>query len=383
MALLRKPYPDTTPKHRSPRKAKSLCPGCKEPKSSHAFGKPHKSCPGPAGNTASKTKPAKDEIATLKEEMNDMKATIQGLATLLQGRKTKEDESAEQLTMKMPSESMKQDLNVNDLRAIRSLETKVDHQIAELGLAGTGKDSDSDTDSNDSTPSDSTQEDSENDNRKGHKQPHKQHETKRQGKKLKSGLARKASDIVSKYVLWPHEYLLNALPSSQELTYTDLTYEQLIAGELDIIVSGPITKHERDGRLRHLADLSKDATVYPWPTVRNYHKTILQQIERGQLRWSDDFDDLHARFVRKIPLVDLVESHVTATLQKSRNRTRYCGAFQSNHCDKEKDHLVDGIVEKHICGPSMRIRNIETQHAAIDCPHKPRGSRKESTTKPN
>ena len=356
---------------RSPRKAKTICPGCKEPKASHTFGKPHKTCTGPAKNTETNH----DEITTLKQDITDMKSTIQGLVTTLQGLKPKTPKVDESATRK------KEDINVNDLRAIKSLETKVDHQIAELGLArNQSHQSDSETDSTTSTSSNSTEDNSEDDSNKVQKQSHKKHTTKRQGKKLKSGLARKASDIVSNYVLWPHEYLLNALPSSQELTYGDLTYQQLIAGELDIIVSGPINKHERDGRLRHLADLAKDATVYPWPTVRNYHKTILQQIERGQLRWSDDFDDLHARFVRKLPLV---EAPVTTPPQKSRNRTRYCGAFQSNHCDKEKDHFVDGTLEKHICGPCMRIRNVETQHAAIDCPHKPRVSRNESAAKPN
>ncbi|KAK3747903.1 hypothetical protein QZH41_010206, partial [Actinostola sp. cb2023] len=255
-----------------------------------------------------------------------MKTSLKAIATAVE-RLVSPTTSATQQTVKAESSQV---VNLAELRKFKCLEDDVDQHIAKLGL------NDSSSDSEDSDA------------------PEEPHSTPRsrgqlsagKAKKLKSGLARKASDIVTNYVLWPHEFLSTIAPSSVELSYLDMNYGQFIAGELEIINAGPINKHEREQRLRHLTDIAKDATVYPWPTVRNYHKTVLQQIERGQLRWTDDFDELHTRFLRKNP-VSLPSYTTPNKPRESRNRPRYCGAFQSKKCTQTHDHFVDGTLEKH------------------------------------
>ncbi|KAK3733122.1 hypothetical protein QZH41_003227 [Actinostola sp. cb2023] len=324
-----------------PRKAKGSCRGCGIPKSKHSFGAPHKNCEGPE---------KKSDVEGLRSEVDEMKTSLKAIATAVE-RLVSPTTSATQQTVKAESSQV---VNLDELRKFKCLEDDVDQHIAKLGL------NDSSSDSEDSDA------------------PEEPHSTPRsrgqlsagKAKKLKSGLARKASDIVTNYVLWPHEFLSTIAPSSVELSYLDMNYEQFIAGELEIINAGPINKHEREQRLRHLTDIAKDATVYPWPTVRNYHKTVLQQIERGQLRWTDDFDELHTRFLRKNP-VSLPSYTTPNKPRESRNRPRYCGAFQSKKCTQTHDHFVDGTLEKHVCGPCFRIRNIEERHAAVDCPQRP------------
>lgn len=341
----------------SPRKAR--CPGCKALKSNHAFARPSKHCSGD-DDAKSLTDATSQDITVLKQQMKDVKEALCSISNALQ-HKSHDDTTEVQAS----AEASSTKTTLNDLRSIDTLETKVNKQIAELGLQQP-------TDSSDESTTSSTDEDSDYE-KKGSPVKAK---FKSKGK-LRSGLARKASDIVSHYVLWPHEYLLNAAPTAHELTYSDLSYQQLVAGELEIITSGPISKVERTGRLRHLADLTKDATVYPWPTVSNYHKTVLQQIERGQLRWNDDFDDLHSRFIRKIPITENSHRALVNPAERQRVRTRYCGAFQSNRCEKDSDHIVDGTTEKHICGPCLRLRAVELRHSAIECPRRPPRSEQE------
>ncbi|KAK3739367.1 hypothetical protein QZH41_004771 [Actinostola sp. cb2023] len=223
----------------SPRKAKGSCRGCGIPKSKHSFGAPHKNCEGPE---------KKSDVEGLRSEVDEMKTSLKAIATAVE-RLVSPTTSATQQTVKAESSQV---VNLDELRKFKCLEDDVDQHIAKLGL------NDSSSDSEDSDA------------------PAEPHSTPRsrgqlsagKAKKLKSGLARKASDIVTNYVLWPHEFLSTIAPSSVELSYLDMNYEQFIAGELEIINAGPINKHEREQRLRHLTDIAKDATVYPWPTVR-------------------------------------------------------------------------------------------------------------------
>ncbi|KAI8481711.1 hypothetical protein Bbelb_405480 [Branchiostoma belcheri] len=59
------------------------------------------------------------------------------------------------------------------------------------------------------------------------------------GKKLTSGLSRKAHDRVIREVHWPHEFVFSA---NTTITHDSLTLDQLVAGEMAIILS-PHTNH--------------------------------------------------------------------------------------------------------------------------------------------
>ncbi|KAK3720536.1 hypothetical protein QZH41_001989 [Actinostola sp. cb2023] len=189
----------------SPRKAKGSCRGCGIPKSKHSFGAPHKNCEGPE---------KKSDVEGLRSEVDEMKTSLKAIATAVE-RLVSPTTSATQQTVKAESSQV---VNLDELRKFKCLEDDVDQHIAKLGL------NDSSSDSEDSDA------------------PEEPHSTPRSRGQL------------------------SAAPSSVELSYLDMNYEQFIAGELEIINAGPINKHEREQQLRHLTDIAKDATVYPWPT---------------------------------------------------------------------------------------------------------------------
>ena len=204
-------------------------------------------------------------------------------------------------------------LTVQDVRALPELSSRVESKLQQLGL------SDSSSGSEDSD-----------DYKHGHKK-----ETKKRGKKLRSGKTAKITSQVVNPQIWPHS-ALSLSYVSKEVSYDNLNLAEFAAGYASILRLPRLTATERSARIEHFATLMYLATQFPWPVVRSLHAAALFEIECGRLCWGDSFAHLEARLLHGA-------SHSTrastASTSKQSATVHFCKAFQTGKCNHYKGSL--------------------------------------------
>lgn len=107
-------------------------------------------------------------------------------------------------------------------------------------------------------------------------------------------------------LMWPHDYKgprYNDFGQKQKLYYRQLDFRQLVAGELNIILSKHVDRKEREARLQLLSDASFNYAFYQWPAVLRLHAAILSEIENGHAILGDNFSRLEQQMFMQFPLV--------------------------------------------------------------------------------
>lgn len=79
------------------------------------------------------------------------------------------------------------------------------------------------------------------------------------------------------------------------VSYDDLTLDLFMLGYFHILEQ-TLTPEER--KMRHLLcfEVFDHVGSFPWETVRDFHKAVLQEIQAGRRQWSDGFEELKIRF---------------------------------------------------------------------------------------
>ena len=99
-----------------------------------------------------------------------------------------------------------------------------------------------------------------------------------QGKKLSSGLSRRPHDRVVREVSWPHEFVFSATTA---VNHETLTLDELVAGELAIILD-PHTSHMESMNRGHiLRGLMLDLPTYSFAGIKNFYKILWIHVEHG------------------------------------------------------------------------------------------------------
>ena len=199
-------------------------------------------------------------------------------------------------------------------------------------------------------------------------------------KNLVSGKESRAKDCVVAPVIWPHtklEYSFTAI----DVNYDKLDLALLGAGEVSVIISSnPIEQLGRLTLLRRVLYHSKD---YQWPAVRNFHQSVLLEIERGVRTWQNtNYLDIEASVLFKNPITPsstYIKSSGSSHQGNSRiqtSRRYFCLDFNRSVCAHEGSHearigTVNQEVE-HFCAACWRKERIAREHkeTSSTCPNK-------------
>lgn len=162
--------------------------------------------------------------------------------------------------------------------------------------------------------------------------------------------------------LWPHSYLSLAYVS-KDRNYDELTLAEFAAGYASILQLKTLPPDERTARLDHFVVLMYLVTQFAWPAVREFHATVLFEIECGRARWGDSFAHLESRLLR-----------ATGKPVSNPSPSRQSSAVLFCKCTHSKDHY--GMIRnerkwlQHICAKCWTSSRTIARHTEFseDCP---------------
>lgn len=114
---------------------------------------------------------------------------------------------------------------------------------------------------------------------------HGQHAHPVQGKR--SGRTKTVHDTITSEIEWPQFHVQRA-GSDSPPEYNDLSLTEFVSGTIFATL-----KEEKQipesARLKlvHLADLMSDAADFHWPTLRQFHGLVMEDIETGKCTWAN------------------------------------------------------------------------------------------------
>lgn len=186
-------------------------------------------------------------------------------------------------------------------------------------------------------------------------------------RKIKSGMYAKVADDVVRQLKWPHKKLATRWVPAR-LQMNQLTFEQVVAGELAIIqrATDPEEVRSRIHILQKIAYWNMQSEG--WPRVQEVYMSILHAIEEGEANFTATFDEYDSMFP--------VRRHNTQN-KKTINRKDvfWCRAYNRAQCVEEAPHkaTIAGTerLVQHICATCWKQGKKE-QHAENDpaCPQK-------------
>lgn len=223
--------------------------------------------------------------------------------------------------------------------------------------------------------------------------------SKKRGKSIKSGVKAKAhrirlktSELCAQAVLdeehYPGSYLLE-----------ELTFDQLVAGELEICTLPDIAKTEKQARLKILKLLAYFAQTLSQSSILEVYKAIILKVEKGLFVWSPELvqkaehmldravsknnwkkekEKVHeASEIRSEKVEKRAKKEIGIQL-KNGEKVVYCLDFNKNKCDRDGSHegKFGGkeCIKHHICRACLNADKEKRFHAEVDevCPQKSR-----------
>ncbi|KAI8490524.1 cytoplasmic pattern recognition receptor signaling pathway in response to virus [Branchiostoma belcheri] len=185
-------------------------------------------------------------------------------------------------------------------------------------------------------------------------------------RKLLSGLSRKVHDKVVKEVYWPHEFVFNSLTP---VTADNITWDQLISGELAIIFSPKISVIERHNRSLILRNLLLDVQVYTFPGIRSFYRTMLLHAERALFDLESTqvlthLARLKEEYLRR-PAVSTATTANKSTTSSTKGQSQAsslqfnpCFKFNAGTCSEENDHQGDGTAHAQTTTQAYALPHI-------------------------
>lgn len=181
-------------------------------------------------------------------------------------------------------------------------------------------------------------------------------------------------------------------------TLDNLSFEQLVAGELEICTMTDISKQEKNARLRILKLLAYYASILQQSTLIDVYKAVILKVEKGIFTWSSQIvekaENMLDRSVSKNKVQkdqDSLKEHKTTDRtehNKDRNKKEpgiiikngekivYCADFNKNKCDKQNSHEGrfggKDVIKAHVCRKCLVTDKEKQFHPETDdsCPNK-------------
>ena len=133
--------------------------------------------------------------------------------------------------------------------------------------------------------------------------------------------------------------------SKQRVTYDQLSLTQFVQGFTKNMLEEQ-NEHCRENMLQYLSDLMEDASDFIWVNAKAAHAVLLCQMERGELTW---YDTEKIDRVRRVHAQKHTNQKLGWGKNEAQRRPWFCKAYQSGHCQYQKDHETNGKLQKHIC----------------------------------
>ena len=208
-------------------------------------------------------------------------------------------------------------------------------------------------------------------------------ETGRKGRRpIKSVFARKATDDVKKKVLAPHLYIYRGLKPVQ---YDQLSIAEFVLGYCKMVREMPNLAICMSSMLYILKIVMQDAVNNSWHSTLEIFQTVLLEIEKDRLQWSDIYN-IQAIMTRERlnkhnkdistpetqpPRSSFMTPPAAHNSQNSSfsNKKRPCPRFQKSDCTYGFRHVYRGNYVEHICAICARSNKSE-RHPATKCPSK-------------
>ncbi len=214
---------------------------------------------------------------------------------------------------------------------------------------------------------------------------------KKRNDKRKSGKEKKLTSYVKYPQKWPHSHLKFHFVSKDK-KYDDLSLAEFCAGYMSILKN--CKSSHKEARIAHLEELMYEATTKSWKCVLNYHAACLLEIERGNLKWGDNFklqglqnttlyggpntfnNNTRSRgFSGNEFQSSSSSSPSSSSLQRnSGERVWFCSNFNRGNCTFTRDHYGqvrgENQLLKHICAKCwLTVRRQSAHHEGSEtCP---------------
>ena len=292
-----------------------------------------------------------EEKLSRKEKLKEIAEETQRLQDSIKGRKKK-------------SRAKKSQLTSASLREMNEVVNEVDKLMDRKKLNFREEDSSSASEESESPSSASSSSEEEKSRRKKDK------------KKKKSGKEKKLTSYVKYPQKWPHSHLKFHFVSKDK-RYDDLSIPEFCAGYMSILQS--CKSSQRKNRIAHLEELMYQATTKPWKCVLNYHAACLLEIERGNLKWGDNFQlqglqntTLYAgqSFTNNSSRNNGGFGSDTGNFSQKNNgsgeRVWFCRNYQKGVCTFSRDHYGqlkgENQMLKHICATCWLASKKQSTH---------------------
>ena len=294
-----------------------------------------------------------EEKLTRKEKMKEIVEETRRLQNSIKGRKKKSRAKEKQLTSA-------------SLRGRSEVVNEVDKLMDSKKLNFREEDESSSASEESESPSSASSSSEEEKSRK-----------KKEKRKKKSGKEKKLTSYVKYPQKWPHSHLKFHFVSKDK-RYDDLSIPEFCAGYMSILQSCKSSQMKH--RIAHLEELMYHATTKPWKCVLNYHAACLLEIERGNLKWGDNFQ------LQGLQNTTLYAGQ-SLTNNSSRNnnggfgsdagnfsqknngsgeRVWFCRNYQKGVCTFSRDHYGqlkgENQMLKHICATCWLASKKQSTH---------------------
>ena len=179
---------------------------------------------------------------------------------------------------------------------------------------------------------------------------------------------------------WPHNFLNPSFVNGREKIYEDLSISEFVAGYVTIL-GDEDCEIKRAFRSEHLIELMYLSTRFKWKNVLDYHGAVLEEIERGRLKWGSSFQLLQSTTLSGGLLVQNSRGGAGGSGGANRpNRNNegivFCKGYQRGNCQQTRDHYGQFYGEnrlmKHICAKCWLSSRTQATHpeTSDECPLK-------------
>ena len=316
-------------------------------------------------------KKAKDKLKLLQKK-NSRRRKEEKLQKLAEETKRLE-RSLKASKSKKPKHPKHRETTTADLRSMSDVVAKVD-KLMDVKKLNFKESSSSDSDSSTSDSANGRIRSSSSDEERRVKK-----KEKKEDKEKKSGKESKLTSDVHFPQTWPHSTLKFHFVG-KEKKYDDLTLAEFCAGSMSILLKTSRSS-ERKARIQHLEELMYLATHKSWKSVLNYHGACLLEIERGNLKWGDNFQlqGLHSTIFNAVgqnpPPRHSSGKQSGPTNQTGGNeRICFCKGYQKGNCSYTRDHygylMGANQLLRHICAKCWLALKKQSPHPenSDECP---------------
>ena len=147
-------------------------------------------------------------------------------------------------------------------------------------------------------------------------------------------------------------------------TYDDLNVNQWVQGIIQYAVEEN-NEVVRQNMLKHFVSLMQDCIEFSFPTVRHAHGMILQEMEKGNIDWTQT--EKIEKKIRSYNTLRVWQSNGVRTQNESGDKVMLCKLYNkgTSRFDKQAEHSGRGVVYQHYCSNCFTVTGKNTNMQSI------------------